>query len=52
VKGILKAELARRHISYRDLAGRLAAIGVQDNERNIANKLLAAPSRRRSSFSV
>jgi hypothetical protein len=39
VKGILKAELARRHISYRDLADRLAAIGVKDNERNIANKL-------------
>lgn len=39
VKGILKAELARRHISYKDLAGRLGAIGVKDNERNIANKL-------------
>jgi hypothetical protein len=39
VKGILKAELARRHISYRDLADRLNAIGVKDNERNIANKL-------------
>jgi len=39
VKGILKAELARRHISYRDLAARLAEIGVRDNERNIANKL-------------
>jgi Domain of unknown function (DUF6471) len=39
VKGILKAELARRHISYRDLADRLRAIGVTDNERNIANKL-------------
>ena len=39
VKGILKAELARRHISYRDLADRLTAIGVRDNERNIANKL-------------
>ena len=38
-KGILKAELARRHISYRDLADRLGAIGVKDNERNIANKL-------------
>ena len=39
VKGILKAELARRHISYRDLADKLGAIGVRDNERNIANKL-------------
>ena len=39
VKGILKAELARRHISYRDLADRLGAMGIRDNERNIANKL-------------
>jgi hypothetical protein len=39
VKGVLKAELARRHISYRDLADRLAAMGIRDNERNIANKL-------------
>lgn len=39
VKGLLKAELARRHISYRDLADRLGALGVKDNERNIANKL-------------
>jgi hypothetical protein len=38
-KGILKAELARRHVSYRDLADRLGALGVKDNERNIANKL-------------
>lgn len=39
VKGILKAELARRRISYRDLADRLGALGIKDNERNIANKL-------------
>jgi 3-mercaptopyruvate sulfurtransferase SseA len=39
VKGVLKAELARRHISYRDLAERLGAMGIKDNERNIANKL-------------
>ena len=38
-KGLLKAELARRHISYRNLADRLGAIGVRDNERNIANKM-------------
>jgi hypothetical protein len=38
-KGILKAELARRHVSYRELADRLDQIGVKDNERNIANKL-------------
>jgi hypothetical protein len=39
VKGILKAELARRHVGYKELAERLEAIGVHDNERNIANKI-------------
>jgi Domain of unknown function (DUF6471) len=39
VKGILKAELKRRNISYADLSEKLAAIGVKDNERNIANKI-------------
>lgn len=39
VKGILKAELKRRNVSYADLAERLAAVGVKDNERNIANKV-------------
>ena len=39
VKGLLKAELARRNLSYADLAEKLAAIGVKDNERNISNKI-------------
>jgi hypothetical protein len=39
VKAILKAELTRRNISYRDLAGRLQAIGIKDTERNISNKI-------------
>lgn len=39
VKGLLKAELARRHLSYADLADKLAAVGVKDNERNISNKI-------------
>jgi hypothetical protein len=39
VKGLLKAELKRRDIGYRELAERLAKLGVQDNERNIANKI-------------
>jgi Domain of unknown function (DUF6471) len=38
-KGIIRAELARRQLTYADLAGRLAAIGVKDNERNISNKI-------------
>ncbi len=39
VKGILKAELKRRDISYRDLAEKLETIGVKDSERNISNKI-------------
>ena len=39
VKGMLKAELRRRNLSYADLAQKLAAIGVRDTERNIANKI-------------
>ena len=39
VKGILKAELKRRDLSYADLADKLAAIGVKDKERNISNKI-------------
>lgn len=39
VKGLLKAELKRRNLSYADLAEKLKAIGVKDNERNIANKI-------------
>jgi len=39
VKGILKGELKRKNVSYADLAKKLEAIGVHDNERNIANKI-------------
>jgi hypothetical protein len=39
VKGLLKAELKRRNLSYADLANKLAAVGVKDNERNISNKI-------------
>jgi hypothetical protein len=39
VKGLLKAELKRRNLSYADLAAKLAAVGVKDNERNISNKI-------------
>ena len=39
VKGMLKAELKRRNLSYKDLAEKLAAIGVQDTELNIKNKI-------------
>lgn len=39
VKGLLKAELKRRNLSYADLADKLKAVGVKDNERNISNKI-------------
>ncbi|WP_446325626.1 DUF6471 domain-containing protein [Blastomonas sp. CACIA14H2] len=39
VKGLLKAELKRRNISYAELVGKLADIGVHDSEPNIRNKL-------------
>ncbi|MDR7100927.1 DUF6471 domain-containing protein [Croceicoccus sp. BE223] len=39
VKGMLKAELKRRDITYADLAGKLADIGVMDSEPNIRNKI-------------
>jgi hypothetical protein len=39
VRGLLKAELARRDVTYTELVNRLAAIGVSQSEQNIANKL-------------
>jgi hypothetical protein len=40
VKGVIRAELARRNIGYRELAERLEAIGVKGmNERTISNKV-------------
>ena len=38
-KNLLKAELKRRGLSYRDLAEKLATIGVQETERNLNNKI-------------
>lgn len=39
VKGLLKAELKRRNVGYRQLAEKLEAMGVHESERNIANKI-------------
>jgi hypothetical protein len=39
VRGLLKAELALRDISYKELVDRLREIGVKESEANIANKL-------------
>ena len=39
VKGLLKAELKKRNITYRELAERLTALGFPEGEANIANKI-------------
>jgi len=38
-KALLKAELKRRNVAYRELAERLTAAGSPETERNIANKI-------------
>ena len=38
-KGLLKAELKKRGVTYAQLCGKLADIGVIDSEPNIRNKL-------------
>lgn len=37
--GLLRAEIARRNLSYRQVVEELAKIGVKESESNIANKL-------------
>jgi hypothetical protein len=39
VKGMLKAELKRRGITYHGLVEKLAEIGVKETEPNVRNKL-------------
>lgn len=38
-KNLLKAELKRRGVGYRELAEKLSAQGTPETERNIANKI-------------
>lgn len=38
-KSLLKAELKRRNVTYAQLVGKLADVGVVDSEPNIRNKL-------------
>jgi Domain of unknown function (DUF6471) len=38
-KGLIKSELAKRGLGYKQLAEKLKEIGVDENDRNIANKL-------------
>lgn len=39
VKGMLKAELKRRNVSYKQLADKLTEMGFPDTEANIKNKI-------------
>lgn len=39
VKGLLKAELKRRGVTYAQLVEKLAEIGVSESEPNVRNKL-------------
>jgi len=38
-KGVLQAEMARAQIKAPELARRLEELGVEDNARNVANKI-------------
>ncbi|ADP72471.1 hypothetical protein Rvan_3278 [Rhodomicrobium vannielii ATCC 17100] len=39
VKGLLKAELKRKNVTYKQLVDKLAALGVSETEANIKNKV-------------
>jgi 3-mercaptopyruvate sulfurtransferase SseA len=39
VRGLLKAELKKRNVNYKQLAGMLDELGIHETDRNIANKL-------------
>jgi len=39
VKGLLKAELKKKGLGYRELAEKLETLGIHETERNIANKI-------------
>ena len=38
--GTVRAHMAQHGLSYADLEGRLRAIGVEENERNLRNKVM------------
>jgi hypothetical protein len=39
VAAMVKAEMARRNIGYRELEARLRAMGIDDNEKNLSTKI-------------
>lgn len=38
-KGLLKAEMARRNLSYEGLADKLKGIGIEESPKNLSNKI-------------
>jgi hypothetical protein len=38
-KGLLRAELTKRNIGYRELVAKLGEIGIHESEQNLANKI-------------
>lgn len=38
-KGLLKEEMAKRNLSYDDLAEKLKSIGIEDSPENLSNKI-------------
>lgn len=38
-RGIIRSEMVRQNVSYAQLVERLAAIGVDEDERNLRNKV-------------
>lgn len=38
-RGVIRAEMARQNVTYAQLVERLAAIGVNESERNLRNKV-------------
>ena len=38
-KGILRAEIHRRNLVYGDVAEKLKALGIEENARNLSNKI-------------
>jgi hypothetical protein len=39
VKGLLRAEMTRRQVTYKGLVEKLAAIGIAETEANLRNKI-------------
>ena len=38
-KGLLRAEMVRRNLSYEDLTEKLKGIGVEESPKNLSNKI-------------